>query len=99
MQGHQLVLDPSRLEQLTMRMSAELRKANARGYEVALLCDASLRRAVRHSLSRALHDLVVVSYQEIPTDLLMEPVAVIRPEELTPDGPSAVATLFDTPRS
>ncbi len=98
-QGHQLVIDPSRLEQLTMRMSAELRKANARGYEVALLCDASLRRAVRHSLSRALHDLVVVSYQEIPTDLLMEPVAVVRPEELTADGPSAVASLFEAPRT
>jgi flagellar biosynthesis protein FlhA len=98
MQGNQLVLDPSRLEQLTLRMANELRKANARGYEVALLCDASLRRAVRHSLSRALHDLVVVSYQEIPTDLLMEPVAVVRPEELTSDGPSAVASLFDSPR-
>ena len=30
-----------------MRVAAELRKASARGYEVALLCDASLRRAVR----------------------------------------------------
>ena len=98
-QGQQLVIDPSRLEQLTLRLSAELRKANARGYEVALLCDASLRRAVRHSLSRALHDLVVVSYQEIPTDLLMEPVAVIRPEDLIADGPSAVASLFEAPRN
>ena len=94
-QGHQLVLDPSRLEQLTLRLSDELRKASARGYEVALLCDASLRRAVRHSLARALTELVVVSYQEIPTDLLMEPVAVIRPEELTGGGQSAVGALFD----
>jgi flagellar biosynthesis protein FlhA len=94
-QGQQLVIDPSRLEQLTLRLMDELRKANARGYEVALLCDASLRRAVRHSLSRALSDLVVISYQEIPNDLLMEPVAVIRPEELVATGPSAVASLFE----
>jgi flagellar biosynthesis protein FlhA len=94
-QGQQLVIDPSRLEQLTLRIMDELRKASARGYEVALLCDASLRRAVRHSLARALSDLVVVSYQEIPTDLLMEPVAVIRPEELMGGGPSAVASLFE----
>jgi flagellar biosynthesis protein FlhA len=98
-QGQQLVIDPSRLEQLTLRLMDELRKANARGYEVCLLCDASLRRAVRHSLVRALSDLVVVSYQEIPTDLLMEPVAVIRPEELVGGGPSAVASLFEQPRS
>ncbi|MFM8272455.1 MAG: FHIPEP family type III secretion protein, partial [Gemmata sp.] len=94
-QGQQMVIDPSRLEQLTLRLMDELRKASARGYEIALLCDASLRRAVRHSLSRALADLVVISYQEIPTDLLMEPVAVIRPEELVATGPSAVASLFE----
>jgi flagellar biosynthesis protein FlhA len=97
-QGQTLVLDPSRLEQLTLRVAAELRKANARGYEVALLCDASLRRALRNALVRALADLSVVSYQEIPTDLLMEPVAVIRPEELTSTGPSAVGALFDAPK-
>lgn len=97
-QGNQLVLDPTRLEQLTLRLVGELRKANARGYEVALLCDASLRRAVRNALVRALPDLSVVSYQEIPTDLLMEPVAVVRPDELTSTGPSAVGALFDAPR-
>jgi flagellar biosynthesis protein FlhA len=96
-QGHQLVLDPARLEQLTLRLSEELRKASARGYEVALLCDASLRRAVRHSLARALSELVVVSYQEIPTDLLMEPVAVIRPEELVAP-PGGGGGLFEAPR-
>ena len=99
MQGNQLVLDPSRLEQLTVRLAAELRKANTRGYEVALLCDASLRRAVRHSLVRALPDLVVVSYQEIPNDLLMEPVAVIRADDLVAGGPSAVGALFEQPRA
>ena len=81
-QGNQLVLDPGRLEQLTLRMMNEIRKAGARGYEVALLCDSSLRRAVRHALSRALGDLSVIAFQEIPTDMLMEPVAVIRPEDL-----------------
>jgi len=97
-QNHQLILDPARLEGLTMRLGAEVRKAGARGYEVALLCDGSLRRALHHALARTLHDLAVVAYQEIPTDLLMEPVAVVRPEDLTTTGPSAVANLFDQPR-
>ncbi|AMV25627.1 Flagellar biosynthesis protein FlhA [Gemmata sp. SH-PL17] len=98
-QGHQLVLDPTRLEQLTLRVAGEIRKASARGYEVALLCDGSLRRAIRHSLARALHDLSVVSYQEIPTDLLMEPVAVIRPEELTGDASPGLSNLFEQNRT
>ncbi|MDB5312209.1 MAG: flhA [Gemmataceae bacterium] len=96
-QNSQLVLDPARLEQLTLKLAAEVRKANARGHEVALLCDASVRRAMHHALARTLHDLSVVSYQEIPIDLLMEPVAVIRPEDLA-GGSSSVAALFDPPR-
>jgi flagellar biosynthesis protein FlhA len=98
LQNNQLVLDPARLEQLTIRLAGELRKASARGYDVALLCDASLRRALRHALVRAIPELVVVSYQEIPNDLLMEPVAVIRPEDLTGAGPSAVSALFEPAR-
>jgi flagellar biosynthesis protein FlhA len=94
-QGNQLALDPARLEQLTLRVMSEMRKATARGYEVALLCDGSLRRAVRHAVARAMPELVVVSYQEIPTDLLMEPVAVIRPEDLLGGGSSAVSAMFD----
>lgn len=98
LQANQLAIDPSRLEQLTLRLAAELRKANARGIEIALLCDGSLRRGVRHALVRALPELVVISYQEIPNDLLMEPVAVIRPEDLASGGPSAVGAMFEPPR-
>jgi flagellar biosynthesis protein FlhA len=79
-----LNIDPMRLEQLILRLNNELRKANARGQEVALLCDGSLRRPLRQVLVRSLPALSVVSYQEIPTDMLMEPVAMLKPEELVP---------------
>jgi len=92
-QEKQLVLDPARLEQLIVRVSGEQRKANARGIDVALLCDSSLRRALRHALARSLADLSVIAYQEIPTDLLMEPVALLRPEDL-PGGPSPIAATL-----
>ena len=83
--------------QAGLSVEGKVETANKGGYEVAMLCDASIRRALRHSLARALHDLSVISYQEIPTDLLMEPVAVIRPEDLTGEG-SAVAAMFEPPR-
>ncbi len=79
--GH-IALDFNRSQQLMQRLMTELKKANARGYEVPLLCDGSIRRGVRHAMARAITDLSVVAYQEIPTDLLMEPVTVIRPSEL-----------------
>lgn len=79
--GH-IAMDFNRSQQLMQRLMMELKKANARGYEVPLLCDGSIRRGVRHAMARAITDLSVVAYQEIPTDLLMEPVTVIRPAEL-----------------
>jgi flagellar biosynthesis protein FlhA len=92
-QGGQLLFDLGRLEQMTLRLKTEIDRAGARGYEVALLGDSSIRRPVRNALARALNDLAVISYQEIPTDMLMEPVAILRPEELT--VPGAPAPMFE----
>jgi flagellar biosynthesis protein FlhA len=83
-QERTLVVDPSRLEALINRLSHELRKANALGHEVALLCDASLRRVLRQTLARTLNSLSVIAYQEVPLDLLLEPAALIKPEDLAP---------------
>ncbi len=77
-----LVLDPSRLEKLIVRLANEWRKATAKGQEVALLADASLRKPLRQAVARSLPDLAVVAYQEVPGDLLLEPAALIRPEDL-----------------
>jgi flagellar biosynthesis protein FlhA len=82
-----LVLDPARLEKLIIRLGDEWRKASARGQEVALLTDTSLRRMVRQALSRALPDLAVLAYQEIPNDLLLEPVALLKLEDVMPARP------------
>jgi flagellar biosynthesis protein FlhA len=92
-QDKQIVFDPSRLEQMIVRISGEMRKANARGIDVALLCDSSLRRPLRHTMARAIADLSVIAYQEIPIDMLMEPVALIRPEDLTGGSSPVAATL------
>jgi flagellar biosynthesis protein FlhA len=81
-----LVLDPGRLEKLIVFLLNEWRKAAARGQDVALLSDTSLRRPLRQALVRGLPDLAVIAYQEVPGDLLLEPVAMLRPEDL---GPSA----------
>ena len=63
-------------------LPAEWRKATAKGQEVALLADASLRRPLRQAVARSLPDLAVVAYQEVPGDLLLEPAALIKPEDV-----------------
>ena len=92
-QNNKLNLDAGQQEALVMRLVTELRTASQRGYEVALLCDTSMRRAVRYVLSRAIGDLAVLAYQEMPADVLIEPVAILRPEDLQ-GGPGTVAKMF-----
>ncbi|HWG43766.1 MAG TPA: flagellar biosynthesis protein FlhA [Gemmataceae bacterium] len=77
-----LVFDPGRLEKLIVFLLNEWRKAAARGQDVALLSDTSLRRPLRQALMRGLPDLAVIAYQEVPGDLLLEPMAMLRPEDL-----------------
>ncbi len=77
-----LVLDPARLEKLVVRLANEWRKATAKGQEVGLLADASLRRPLRLAVARSLPDLAVVAYQEVPGDLMLEPAALVKPEDL-----------------
>jgi flagellar biosynthesis protein FlhA len=86
-----LVLEPSRLEKLIVRLANEWRKANARGQDVTLLTDTSLRRPLRQTLSRALPDLAVIAYQEVPSDLLLEPAALVKPEDLAAGRPEEAA--------
>jgi flagellar biosynthesis protein FlhA len=84
-----LAIEPGRLERLIACLANAWRKASAGGKEVALLTDFSLRRPLRHVLSRSLHDLPVIAYQEVPNDLLLDPAALIRPEDLGPGPPLA----------
>ncbi len=77
-----LAIDAGRLEKMIMFLLNEWRKATARGQEIAFLTDGSLRRPLRHALMRSMPDLAVIAFQEVPGDLLLEPVAMLRPEDL-----------------
>jgi flagellar biosynthesis protein FlhA len=77
-----LMLEPLRLEKLVTALANAWRKAQVGGKEVALLTDASLRRPMRNALVRSLAELSVIAYQEIPLDVGLQPVALIRPEEI-----------------
>ncbi|MGH7170214.1 MAG: flagellar biosynthesis protein FlhA [Gemmataceae bacterium] len=73
-----LAIDPGRLEMMIVYLLNEWRKASARGQEIALLTDTSLRRPLRHALLRGLPDLAIIAYQEVPGDLLLEPAAMLQ---------------------
>lgn len=93
-QNGQVVIEPSRLEKLLVKLANEWKKSVAANQEVALLVDTSIRRPLRHILARAINELAVLAYQEIPQDMSLEIAGVIRPEDVigsatnrTPVGP------------
>ncbi len=94
--NRQIVLNPDLLRRLLEVLGDELRKAAAREEEVALAVERSLRRPLRQLLSRALPDLAVIAYTEIPRDLRLDAVAMISPEALGLDaGAAAPEPLAD----
>ena len=80
-----LILRQEHLERLIGAIHVELGKADLDHHNVALLTDDSLRRPLRNCLERSLADLAVVSFSEIPTDLLIEQVAMLSAEQVMGD--------------
>ncbi len=88
-----LMLQPNPLE----RLIAEIRQAwepmALQEKNVAVLVDFGLRRALRGVLERSLPDVPVIAYTEIPSELMIEPVTIIRAENvMTDNGPAAAET-------
>jgi flagellar biosynthesis protein FlhA len=90
LQDKKLAIDPTQMEKLIVRLATECREANTRRREVALLVDSVLRRPTKQLLLRALPDLSVIAYSEVPNDIMLEPEVIIKPEEILP-SPSAAA--------
>lgn len=67
-----LAIDPASLDRLVSRLN-ELRQTSvAKDQEVVLLVDSSLRRSIRNLVERAIPELVVIGYSEVPKDIPVE---------------------------
>jgi flagellar biosynthesis protein FlhA len=80
----QLLLQPAQLERLIGACHQPWQQSQQEGHDLALLTDGALRRPLRRTLWRALPDLGVLSYGEVPRDVLIDPRTMIRAEDLWP---------------
>ncbi len=78
----QLLLGATALERLLDKIGQQASDARRRQQPLALLSDAALRRPLARILSRAIPELGVISYQEIPNNLTIQPVSMLRPEDV-----------------
>jgi flagellar biosynthesis protein FlhA len=74
----QLALDSRKLERLLDEIGQQWKGATRQRIDAALVTDRRLRRPLRKLLQRALPDLGTISYSEVPSDLMLHPVGMIR---------------------
>ncbi|MBL8848979.1 MAG: FHIPEP family type III secretion protein [Planctomycetaceae bacterium] len=86
MREKHLMLGPGPLEKLLTHLSRHWQAAVRQRMEIALLTDRALRRPLRQAILRALPELGVVSYGEVPGDVMIEPVEMLRVEDVFEPG-------------
>ena len=95
-----LMLHPGTLERLLAKVSEHWQAAQRQKQPLALLSDRSIRRPLRRTIARAVPDIGVISYTEVPNDVVVDPVAIIRYEDLFESPQSAPVTPSgETPTS
>ena len=90
-----LALPPAHYQKFVTRLDEEVQKLILLEQEAALLLDSSLRRPVRRAVERAVRDLGVISYTEVSSDLIIEPVAMIRLIEVFGEPAASGSTSVD----
>jgi len=74
----QLALDGRRLEKLFEEIGEQWKTATRQRIDAALIMDRKLRRPLKKLLVRALPDLGLLSYSEVPTDMMLHPLGMVR---------------------
>ncbi len=77
-----LLLGPAPLERMLAALSQHWQSAMRQRMEIAVLTDRTLRRPLRQAVVRALPDLGVISYGEVPGDIFIEPIDMVRAEDV-----------------
>ncbi len=77
-----LALMPDPMERLIGEINTNWQQANNAGKDVVVLTDGPLRRPLRQCLSRALPELAVVAYHEVPNDSKINLSYVIKHDDV-----------------
>jgi flagellar biosynthesis protein FlhA len=73
-----IVLRPDELERLVGQLQAKWETSRLKNQPAAVLVDSSIRYALHRTIFRSLPDLSIIAYSEIPSDLLIESIGIIR---------------------
>lgn len=77
-----IILPAPDLERLVEKLKTAWEPAVMNDSEIALLSDGPIRRPLKGLLERAIPELACISYAEIPNEMMIEPVAIIKAEDV-----------------
>ncbi|HMP78762.1 MAG TPA: flagellar biosynthesis protein FlhA [Pirellulaceae bacterium] len=90
--GEMIAFQPNQLTRLIDKYQQAWNVASARNEPAAALVDSTIRRAIRLTTQRSLPAVSFIAYNEVPVDMLIEPVAMIRYQEVYGEVPPAAGT-------
>lgn len=76
-QGLMVALDPEIMQKITIELSHMLEMAFTQGRSPVILCSANTRRALRKITERKLHNLAVLSYNEIVPEFELQSIGMV----------------------
>ncbi len=76
--GSFLALDPAQAQRIVKSVQSAVEEATAKGYAPVLLTNPAVRRHIRKLMERFMPDINVLSHAEIPGNVRLESIAVIR---------------------
>jgi flagellar biosynthesis protein FlhA len=77
------------LERLVDRLRRIWESNTLAGNDVAVLIEGGLRRHLRKAVERSIPDLACIAYNEIPNELMIDPVAILHAGEIWPETAAA----------
>jgi flagellar biosynthesis protein FlhA len=80
--GEMIAMQPDQLANLIDKFKSAWEVASMKNEPVAVLVDSAFRLAMRQTVYRSLAQVSIIAYSEIPGDLLIEPVTVVRDDEI-----------------
>ncbi|TWU02367.1 flagellar biosynthesis protein FlhA [Stieleria varia] len=94
-----IVMQPHELERLVQTLQAKWEKSRLKNETAAVLVDSSIRYPLYRTIFRSLPEISVISYSEIPPDLLINTMGIVSYDEVisagTPETEFNLKTLHE----
>ena len=80
--GEMIAMQPEQLAKLVDKCKQAWELSSMKNEPTAVLVDSSIRRAMRQTVYRSLPQVSIIAYNEIPGEMMIEPVSIIRDSEI-----------------